>query len=107
MPTSQPEEIKNWISLAIACFSTFGFVAGIGAFVKNVKTHGQRIKALETAVAAIPEDIRKRLYTTDSQPIYVPALRCEKLQAKCSENLEKRMDDMCHKLGKLIDIHMK
>lgn len=104
---AQPESINEWAAFAVACISCLGFIAGVGAFVQGVKSHGRRLKALEKAVAIIPEDIRQRLYNADSQPIYVPAARCKELQTSCSEGLEKRMSAMDSKLDMLINLHMK
>ncbi len=100
---AQPDDIKGWTAIGIA---VMGIIFSAGAWIQKVRSHGKLIKELQDAVRAIPEDVRRRLYNADSQPIYVPVTSCEKMQGACSKRFEAKIDKLDEKLDKLIQFHL-
>lgn len=97
------DDIKSYATIGI---SIAGMLAAAGAWLQKVRSHGSAIKELQGAVAAIPEDIKRRLYDDDSQPIYLPVKRFEKIQKACSTDIKEDIKKIDKKLDKLIDLHM-
>jgi hypothetical protein len=102
--TAPPDEIRGWAAIG---FTVAAFIASVGGFVHKVRSHGARLKNLEQAVTAIPEDIKRRLYQNDGQPIYLPVTAFEKAQALCAGSLKEDIERVEKKLDHLIELHLK
>jgi len=98
------EEVKGWVSIIVA---GAGSVFGVGKLYQSLRDRGLRLQAVEKAVAAIPEDIKRRLYDEKSQPIYQPVLTCAKCREDCERNRAKEYKALKDSIDLLIKIHME